>query len=101
MSVIKPVYGKLVNPALAISKSLLGYWLLNEGSLLVAHDSSGNGRDAAIQGTVKPSWTTGSYGSALSFTALSDQVVQVPTMASLVLPVSILVSLYQVGIALG
>jgi RHS repeat-associated protein len=45
----------------------------NEGS--VAHDSSGNGNDGAIEGA---DWASGKYGSALDFDAGEGDVVTVP-----------------------
>jgi len=51
--------------------NLEGYWELDENSGLVAGDSSGNSRNAAISGA---SWIAGKVGTALSFDG-NDEVI--------------------------
>ena len=48
-----------------------GYWNFNEGSGTAAHDTSGNGNNAVINGA---SWTTGKIGGALSFNGSNNSV---------------------------
>jgi len=59
---------------------LVGYWSFDEGSGNKVYDKSGNGND----GTLLPSgsgpvWTTGKFGSALSFDGVDDYVTSMPT----------------------
>ncbi len=58
---------------LPMRASLLGEYLLNEGAGTIAHDTSGRGNDATITG---PLWE-GTQD--LTFTAYSQEYVQVPT----------------------
>ena len=46
----------LANTVSAADPSLVGWWKLDEGSGLVANDSSGNGNDGTIYGS--PLWVT-------------------------------------------
>ena len=52
--------------------NLEGHWEMDENSGLVAGDSSGNSRNAAISGA---SWVAGKVGSALSFDGVDDEVI--------------------------
>ncbi len=50
-------------------------WKFNEGSGLTAYDSSGNGNTGTLQNNMATtSWTSGKYGSALSFDGTDDWV---------------------------
>ena len=48
--------------------NLIGYWKLDEGSGLIAHDCSGNGRDGTFVYGTQSSWVTGhkDAGAAIS-----------------------------------
>lgn len=50
---------------------LVGYWGFNEGTGTTAVDSSSNGYNGTISGA---SWTTGIFGSALSFDGINDKI---------------------------
>ncbi len=52
--------------------TILGIWLLDEGSGDVAEDASGNGNDGTLMGS--PGWVNGRFGSALRFTGSSTHV---------------------------
>jgi hypothetical protein len=56
----KPLVGSCVN------SGILGLWHFDEGTGTTASDSSGNGNDATLVGTVN--WVTGKIGMALEFT---------------------------------
>jgi hypothetical protein len=58
---------------------LVGYWNMDEGSGTTAYDASGNGNNGTIYGA---KWTTGKFGSALSFDGVDDYV-EVPGSVSL------------------
>jgi hypothetical protein len=58
---------------------LIGWWSFNEGSGTIAGDSSGYGNNGTVYGAT---WTTGKYGTALSFNGLSNYVA-VPNSQSL------------------
>ena len=60
--------------------SLIGYWNLNEGLGAVAYDSSGNGNNGTLMNS--PTWVTGKYGNALSFSGNGDYV-DIPNSNSL------------------
>jgi len=49
--------------------SIVGIWLLDEGSGTIAKDSSGHAYDADLKGN--PTWVTGRYGSGLEFQGTS------------------------------
>jgi Concanavalin A-like lectin/glucanases superfamily len=60
-------------PASALaSSSLAGWWPFYEGSGTVAHDSSGNRDNGTISGGTQ--WTTGYFGSGLSFDGNTGRV---------------------------
>lgn len=63
------------------SPGMVGYWKFDEGAGTSAADSSGYGNDGILKnqtgscgGTACPSWTTGRFGSALSFDGVGDYV---------------------------
>src|SRR3990172_9425625 len=72
----------LLNGAIATNSAFSGggYWYFNEGSGLVAQDSSMNGNHWTLNGAV--AWTVGKSGAALSFNGGSDRVL-VPDAPSL------------------
>ncbi len=51
---------------------LVGWWKFDEGSGMVANDSSGNGNDGNL--TNGPTWVSGKIGGALSFDGVDDFV---------------------------
>ncbi len=59
------------------NSGLVGYWSFNEGSGLVASDSSGNGNIASVNSAT---WTDGKKGRALSFNG-SSSYVSSPTIS--------------------
>src|SRR3954470_20329598 len=66
----------------AIARTPVGEWRFDEGSALVAHDSSGSGLDGALRaGTNAPTWIAGLQGSALHFDG--DDEVALPDRAAL------------------
>jgi hypothetical protein len=56
----------------ALMNGLVGWWKFDEGSGLVAYDSTGNGNDGNL--TNGPTWVTGKIGGALSFDGQDDFV---------------------------
>ncbi len=61
------------------NQGLVGYWSLNEGSGMIANDSSGNGNKGTLSGFAlsgaTSNWTTsGKKGGALTFDGVNDQV---------------------------
>jgi len=54
------------------SDTILGAWLLDEGSGDLTADTSGNGHDGTLMGS--PGWVTGAFGSALEFNGSSTYV---------------------------
>ncbi len=57
----------IINP----HPGLVGWWRFDEGSGIVAGDSSGNNNNGTINGAA---WVAGRYGSALSFNGVSNNV---------------------------
>lgn len=55
-----------------LSKGLIGYWLMNEGSGTTVADLSGNHNQGTVIG---PTWTAGKYGPTLLFAAASNNRV--------------------------
>jgi hypothetical protein len=53
---------------------LVGYWSFNEGSGVIAHDTSGNGYD----GVTAAPWVAGYQGSALQFNGSTSSVITTP-----------------------
>ncbi|MEM3616614.1 MAG: LamG-like jellyroll fold domain-containing protein [Candidatus Bathyarchaeia archaeon] len=60
---------------------LVGCWNFNEGTGLIAHDTSGNSNNGILVNS--PSWINGQYGKALHFNGI-DSYVEVPHSNSLV-----------------
>jgi len=54
------------------SADLVGHWKLDDGSGIVAVDSSGNGHYGTLQG--EPQWVEGLFGAALEFDGSPDRV---------------------------
>ncbi|OGO17447.1 MAG: hypothetical protein A2Z15_00065 [Chloroflexi bacterium RBG_16_50_11] len=67
LSLIVPVSIAAASP----EESQMGLWHLDEGSGLIAYDSSGNYHDGTINGAI---WTAGKFGTALSFDGVNDYV---------------------------
>ena len=65
----------LADKANAADPSLVGWWKFDEGSGIIAADSSGNGNDGAFNGN--PTWVDGKFGKALHFDGVDD-FVEVP-----------------------
>lgn len=59
-------------PAYAYSSPLAGWWPLYEGSGTAAHDASGHGDTGTLSGSAK--WTSGYFGSGLSFDGSTGRV---------------------------
>jgi hypothetical protein len=53
-------------------QTVLGAWLLDEGTGNIAEDASGNGNDGTLMGA--PNWVAGQSGSALGFTGSGTYV---------------------------
>jgi hypothetical protein len=62
------------------SAELVGHWPFDEGSGMVAVDTSGNGHDGTLNGTA--SWMTGQFGLALHFDG-SSTYAQIPANPNL------------------
>lgn len=77
--IAKPAHIGIVRGALA--KGIIAAWAFNEGAGGVLHDYSGNGNHGTP--TNGPTWTTGSPGAGLNFSALSSQYVSAPDTPSL------------------
>ena len=70
----------------------IGYWKFDKGSGLTAYDSSGQGNTGTLQNNMATtSWTSGKYGSALSFDGVDDYV-SVPTSSTTEITSAITVS---------
>jgi len=65
----------LANVTNAADPDLVGWWRLDDGSGMIATDSSGNGNDGDLQGN--PRWVTGKIGGALQLNGV-DEYVDVP-----------------------
>jgi len=55
-----------------VSADLIAWWDFDEGSGIIAADSSGNGHDGILNGN--PTWATGKLGGALQFDGVDDYV---------------------------
>lgn len=64
------------SPLATIAVAFGGYWKLDENSGTSAADSSGNGNTGTLFNS--PPWTTGQYGSALTFSGTSYVAVGAP-----------------------
>ena len=51
---------------------LVGYWNLDEGSGVIAHDTSGGGHNGAVNGAA---WTAGKINTGLTFNGSSNSVI--------------------------
>ena len=69
----------MIYPQVDVPSGLVGWWRFNEGSGVVANDSSGFGNNGAIYGAT---WVDGKYAKALSFDSTSSYVL-VPHDSSL------------------
>jgi len=69
-SQIKPLYGTPISPTHWAAQGLVGQWTMNEGSGLIAHDSSGNGNHGTLtnmSNTPISGWVPGPHSGALAF----------------------------------
>jgi hypothetical protein len=90
----KPLFGTPLNRAHLLARGLVGCWLLNEGSGLIAYDLSGRKNHGTLSGTPLPTWTTGLYGSALSFPAYTNSSrIAISAGVPHTLPISFLVDI--------
>lgn len=67
-------------PGSCLTKGLVGYWSMDEGTGATAYDTSGKSNNGIL--TNGPIWTTGKIGGALSFNGVNSYV-NVPNSASL------------------
>ncbi|MHC4439548.1 MAG: LamG-like jellyroll fold domain-containing protein [Planctomycetota bacterium] len=65
----------LTSVAKAADPDLVGWWRLDDGSGMIATDSSGNGNDGDLQGN--PQWVPGQIGTGLQLNGV-DEYVEVP-----------------------
>ena len=56
-----------------ITDGLLGWWKLNKGTGLIAHDSTAYGNDGALEGAA-PSWVDGKIGKCVSFPGTDERI---------------------------
>jgi hypothetical protein len=61
-------------PSDTLADGLVGHWRFDEGTGTVAHDSSGNARDATLFGTGW-SWIAGRFGGAVHFGGIDQATV--------------------------
>lgn len=74
---VKPPYGTPLNRAHPLARGLVGCWLFNEGSGLIANDSSGMGNHGTLtnmSNTLTSGWVGGPNGGALAFDGVNDSV---------------------------
>lgn len=89
----KPMLGEQIDWSNPLAKSLVGYWLMNEGAGTQVNDLSGNGHTGAISGAT---WQAELRGSSLSFAGANSgdgvavsAVVAVPlTLTAWVYPIA-------------
>jgi hypothetical protein len=81
------------------STGLVGRWSFNEGSGVIAHDTSGNGNDGTLYNSPNVSWASGKFGYALNFNG-GDGYVSIPNSNSLMPTSSVTVEAWvkRVGI---
>ena len=70
---LKPLLGQQIDWSNPLSKGLVGYWLMNEGSGNTVQDLSGNGRHGTFLGT-NTTLATGKFGPCLNFNGTADRV---------------------------
>ncbi len=71
---VRALYGYATGP--------VGYWKFDENTGTTASDMSGNGNTGTL--TLGPTWTTGKYGSGISFDG-TDDYITAPSTTSLVM----------------
>ena len=71
--------------------STMGLWRFDDGTGIIALDSSDNNNDGTLSPNVSgPTWTTGQVGSALNFDGVDDHVhIPASTSLSLISPIAI------------
>src|SRR3989344_1903849 len=73
---------KITLPGVSIEKNVgfysqnyVGYWKFDDGSGIIVKDSSGKGNDGTCFGFgAQCNWTTGKYGSGISFDGIDDYI---------------------------
>lgn len=68
----KPMLGQQINWAHPLSKDLLGYWVMNEGSGNKVFDLTGNGNHGTFQANT--AWATGTFGACIESIDQGDYV---------------------------
>ena len=71
----KPLLGTQINWAHPLSKSLVGFWIFNEGSGNKVFDLSGNGNHGTFGGATMPTWEPDKIGPALAFDGVDDYIL--------------------------
>lgn len=72
----KPWLGARVNRNHHLTKGLVGFWLMNEGSGSKVLDSSGNANTGTL--TNSPTWVAGKFGPAIDFERGNSNYIVVP-----------------------
>ena len=72
----KPMMGQQIDWSNPLSKGLVGYWLMNEGTGNTVQDLSGNGNTGTL--VADTHWVPGKFGPCLSFDGTGDYV-NIPT----------------------
>jgi hypothetical protein len=94
---LKPIRGKFLpkpdgSPEGCLIASLIGCWLMNEGSGDRVFDLSGNGNIGTFgSGTTRPFWQGGKSGSSVYFD--SDDKISASSLGALSLPITIVASI--------
>lgn len=68
----KPLLGNRIDPEHPLSRGLVGYWLMNEGSGDRIYDLSGNGNEGVFGGN--PLWKPGQRGQSIDFDGIADYI---------------------------
>src|SRR5271169_7083959 len=94
---VKPVFGTPINLAHPLAQGLTGCWLINENAGTILYDSIER-NNITLSGSPLPTWTSGVYGSALSFpTQLSNTEGSV-TISTMTLPLSYMIAFKPVNV---
>lgn len=68
---MKPILGQQINWGHPLSKGLVGFWLMNEGTGNKVYDLSNNNNDGTLDGA---SWVTSDKGYAIDFDGTDDTI---------------------------